>query len=29
VKSEIISGLEPGYVKRALLGEIGIGTRIE
>jgi len=28
VKSEIISGLKPGYVKRALLGETGIGTRI-
>ncbi|MFH1055981.1 MAG: isopentenyl phosphate kinase [Candidatus Altiarchaeota archaeon] len=29
VKSEIISGMEPGYVKRALKGEEGIGTRIE
>jgi len=29
VKSEIISGMEPGYLKRALLGETGIGTRIE
>ncbi|MFH0863128.1 MAG: isopentenyl phosphate kinase [Candidatus Altiarchaeota archaeon] len=28
VRSEIISGNEPGYVKRALLGEEGIGTRI-
>jgi isopentenyl phosphate kinase len=29
VKSEILSGTEPGYVKRALLGESGIGTMIE
>lgn len=28
VKTEIISGMKPGYVKRALLGETGIGTRI-
>ena len=27
-KSEIINGNEPGYVKRALLGEIGLGTQI-
>ena len=27
-KSEIINGNEPGYVKRALLGESGLGTQI-
>jgi len=28
VSSEIISAMEPGYLRRALLGETGIGTRI-